>query len=226
MPLLPKTPGAGGVDDQQHAPLEGRQCHGLAVDAKGFKVIQARGDSISVVGPGRDRPEQRRQQNQRAAHQGAAVPLGNLPRQPRCTDCPMRGLCVAERQGQTELYPVKSRKLKRSSQRLWLLWAERSDGSVWLERRPEQGIWGGLQCLPVFESLDQLSAAVPARARESVQELPGFLHVLTHRDLHLHPVRVPWNLRSSRGLPVGQWWAHKELAGLGLPAPVRKLLGA
>ncbi len=149
-----------------------------------------------------------------------------LPRQPRCTDCPMRGLCVAQRQGQTELYPVKSRKLKRSSQRLWLLWAERADGSVWLERRPEQGIWGGLQCLPVFESLDQLSAAVPGRARESVQELPGFLHVLTHRDLHLHPVRVPWDLRSSRGLPSGQWWAHKELAGLGLPAPVRKLLGA
>jgi A/G-specific adenine glycosylase len=69
--------------------------------------------------------------------------LGNLPRQPRCTDCPMRGLCVAERQGQTELDPVKSRKLKRSSQRLWLLWAERADGSVWLERRPESGIWGG-----------------------------------------------------------------------------------
>jgi hypothetical protein len=88
MPLLPKIPGAGGVDDQQHAPLEGRQCHGLAVDAKGFKVIQARGDSTSVVGPGRDRPEQRCQKNQRAAHQGAAVPLGNLPRQPRCTDCP------------------------------------------------------------------------------------------------------------------------------------------
>ena len=149
-----------------------------------------------------------------------------LPRQPRCGDCPMRGLCMAERQGQTEHYPVKSRKLKRSSQRLWLLWAERADGAVWLERRPEQGIWGGLQCLPVFESLEQLSAAVPEPVRGHAQELPGFLHVLTHRDLHLHPVRVSWDTRSSRNLPAGQWWPPQALASLGLPAPVRKLLGA
>ncbi|MEI7784907.1 MAG: A/G-specific adenine glycosylase [Betaproteobacteria bacterium] len=149
-----------------------------------------------------------------------------LPRQPRCGDCPMRGLCVAERQGHSELFPVKSRKLKRSSQRLWLLWAEQANGSVWLERRPEQGIWGGLQCLPVFDSLEQLMATVPARARDQALELPGFLHVLTHRDLHLHPVRVTLELRSSRSLPAGRWWPAQELASLGLPAPVRKLLDA
>ena len=147
-------------------------------------------------------------------------------RQPHCIDCPMRGLCAAERQGQAMDYPVKSRRLKRSSQRLWLLWAQRADGAVWLERRPEQGIWGGLQCLPMFESLDGLMACVPLRARSQAQELPGFLHVLTHRDLHLHPVRLPWDLRSSRGLPAGRWWPQNELASLGLPTPVRKLLGA
>ena len=45
-----------------------------------------------------------------------------------------------------------------------LLWAERADGAVWLERRPATGIWGGLYCLPVFDSEDELLAALPRDA--------------------------------------------------------------
>jgi A/G-specific adenine glycosylase len=149
-----------------------------------------------------------------------------LPRQPACTACPMSELCVAQRQGQVMQLPVKSRQLKRSSQRLWLLWAERADGSVWLERRPEQGIWGGLQCLPVFESMAQLTEALPPRLHAQLREQTGFKHVLTHRDLYLHPVQLSLNGRQGRTLLTqGQWWPSQALAALGLPTPVRKLLG-
>jgi A/G-specific adenine glycosylase len=107
------------------------------------------------------------------------------------------------------------------------LWAERADGSVWLERRPEQGIWGGLQCLPVFESMEQLIEALPPRLRAQIREQPGFKHVLTHRDLHLHPVQLSLDGRQGRTLlPQGQWWPPQALAALGLPTPVRKLLAS
>jgi A/G-specific adenine glycosylase len=149
-----------------------------------------------------------------------------LPRQPACTGCPMSDLCVAQQQGQTMQLPVKSRQLKRSSQRLWLLWAERADGSVWLERRPEQGIWGGLQCLPVFEAMEQLTEALPPRLHAHLREQTGFKHVLTHRDLYLHPVQLSMNGRQvGTLLSQGQWWPPQALAALGLPTPVRKLLG-
>jgi A/G-specific adenine glycosylase len=149
-----------------------------------------------------------------------------LPRQPACTACPMSELCVAQRQGQVMQLPVKSRQLKRSSQRLWLLWAERADGSVWLERRPEQGIWGGLQCLPVFESMAQLTEALPPRLHPQLREQAGFKHVLTHRDLHLHPVQLSLDGRQRRTLLAqGRWWPPQDLAALGLPTPVRQLLG-
>jgi A/G-specific adenine glycosylase len=56
-----------------------------------------------------------------------------------------------------------------------------------------------------------------------VREQPAFLHALTHRDLHLHPMQVVVDGRRDR-LGQGQWCNPSDLPGLGLPAPVRKLL--
>ena len=59
-----------------------------------------------------------------------------LARKPQCERCPLAELCVARREGQPERYPVKTRKLKRTTQSLWLLWAQTRDGAVWLRQRP------------------------------------------------------------------------------------------
>jgi A/G-specific adenine glycosylase len=92
-----------------------------------------------------------------------------------------------------------------------------------LEKRPTPGVWAGLYCLPVFDSREALQAALPARARDRVQDAPAFLHVLTHKDLYLHPVEVdlPTGALEAR---EGRWFGNEEWPGLGLPAPVRKLL--
>jgi A/G-specific adenine glycosylase len=56
-----------------------------------------------------------------------------------------------------------------------------------------------------------------------MEECTPFLHVLTHRDLHLHPVVVGQavELKPDDG---GGWFTTEQIAALGLPAPVRKLL--
>jgi len=118
---------------------------------------------------------------------------------------------------------VKTRKLKRSSQSLWLLRARAADGSVWLEKRPATGIWGGLHCLPVFESREALRAALPARARGRLRDDAPFVHVLTHKDLHLHPVAAQLSANGMRARP-GAWFAREDWPRLGLPAPIRRLL--
>lgn len=147
-----------------------------------------------------------------------------LQRNPSCLICPARELCVGQRQGEPQRYPVKTRKLKRSAQSLWLLRAQTPDGSVWLEKRPTPGVWAGLYCLPVFESRDALEAALPVPVRPGLQDAPAFRHVLTHKDLHLHPVVARL---SPRGLArrEGAWFSASEWPALGLPAPIRKLLG-
>jgi len=146
-----------------------------------------------------------------------------LARNPACLLCPVRELCVACGEGAPEDYPVKTTRLKRSAQTLWLLRAQARDGSVWLEKRPATGIWGGLYCLPVFEGRDALQAALPLRARTRLRDEAPFLHVLTHKDLHLHPVAAQLPPAALRGRQ-GAWFTSGDWPRLGLPAPIRRLL--
>jgi A/G-specific adenine glycosylase len=144
---------------------------------------------------------------------------------------------VAKAEGQPEAYPVKTRKLKRSSEVLWLLLAQSSKGDVWLEKRPASGIWASLYSLPVFvselalrEALSptlqkSLAAASNASAELLAEVLPAFKHVLTHKDLHCHVLK----LIVKKGAPVeteGAWWAAKDWTDLGLPQPIRHLLSS
>ncbi|RZI77424.1 MAG: A/G-specific adenine glycosylase [Variovorax sp.] len=146
-----------------------------------------------------------------------------LPRKPNCLLCPASEICAARLEGAPEKYPVKTRKLKRSAQSLWLLLANDSVGRVWLEKRPLRGIWAGLYCLPVFDCHAALIDALPERLRALARDDTPFVHVLTHKDLHLHPVRVDGD--PSAAMPGhGQWLGAEAWQTLGLPAPVRKLL--
>lgn len=153
-------------------------------------------------------------------------------RQPQCLICPVQHLCAAHQSGQPEKFPVKTRKLKRSSLALWLLWVQRPDGAVWLERRPASGIWGGLYCLPVFDSQEALSGSVPAAARAGLKPKTPFVHVLTHKDLHLKPFVSQLTARQKLANELtaaergGAWFGPSSWPALGLPAPVRKLLEA
>ncbi|MBV5276639.1 A/G-specific adenine glycosylase, partial [bacterium] len=51
-----------------------------------------------------------------------------LPKNPACKQCPVQAQCLAYAQGNPQRYPVKTRKLKRSSQSVYLLWAHTEDG--------------------------------------------------------------------------------------------------
>jgi A/G-specific adenine glycosylase len=146
-----------------------------------------------------------------------------LARKPQCLLCPVSELCAARREGQPERYPVKTRKLKRTAQALWLLQARASDGAVWLHKRPVPGVWAGLYCLPLFDSREALQEALPARLRKRLADAPVFTHVLTHKDLHLHPVELALDAAVALG-DEGRWFSAGEWPGLGLPAPIRGLL--
>ncbi len=146
------------------------------------------------------------------------------PKKPRCDDCPLSANCLAYAQGDPEKYPVKTRKIKRTSEQLWLLHASAPDGSVWLLQRPQSGVWAGLFCMPGYESLSVLEASVPQKYRSELFQAPAVKHVLTHKDLYLHPVTL--RLPKRVNLNDGQWVGQDRWPQMGLPAPIRKLLEA
>ena len=153
-----------------------------------------------------------------------------VARAPRCLLCPVHGLCAAAKAGTQERYPVKSRRgvrSRRDNAWLELRWRDK----VWLLQRPARGVWAGLWSLPEFDSLVALQAATagwPGRG----EAMPAFVHVLTHFDWHLQPLR--WTLpaatsarevaRLTAAWPEGRWFAIDEALALGLPAPLRKRL--
>ncbi|MGY8903079.1 MAG: A/G-specific adenine glycosylase [Burkholderiales bacterium] len=151
---------------------------------------------------------------------------------PQCTLCPASGLCQAQRSGTWHDFPVKTRKLKRTAQVMWLLLARSAAGDVWLHKRPSaangQGIWAGLYAPPVFASRTELAATLPRRLQTRLQDGSALVHALTHKDLHLHPVwlnlPMPSVLAEAGQVQDGQWLAAAQWPALGLPAPVRQLL--
>lgn len=146
-------------------------------------------------------------------------------RQPACAVCPIAADCVAKRDGASERYPVKTRKLKRSSQSIWLLWVTNPNGDVWLSQRPAPGVWAGLYCLPWFDDRVSLQWALPQPWHQELIDLPTLRHVLTHKDLSLHPVKLALPNARMRPDGDGAWFNAQYWPKLGLPAPIRKLLG-
>jgi A/G-specific adenine glycosylase len=147
---------------------------------------------------------------------------------PSCAECPVAATCVAQRSGRQHELPAPRRARARRLREVFMLAAVRADGSVLLERRRERGIWGGLWCLPEFESAAQ-AADYAGRALAGLAGRPRPLapleHAFTHFDLVIRPLLA--HCSGSDGAPSPTrhlWYRLQAPVRLGLPAPVRTLL--
>jgi A/G-specific adenine glycosylase len=109
---------------------------------------------------------------------------------PKCRECPVRASCTAFQNHRVHELPTpRPRKMIPEKNTTFLLLACGND--VLLEKRPPQGIWGGLWCLP---QLDNGKGAVPDYVRrnnvkvEQITDLGKFAHTFTHFKLHITPV--------------------------------------
>lgn len=146
-----------------------------------------------------------------------------LPKKPDCAHCAVRNHCTAGIAGNPQDYPVRTRTLKRSSQSIWLLCVRSETGAVWLNQRPTPGVWAGLYCMPLFDSEETLRAALAMSLQSALQPCAPFKHVLTHKDLYLHPLELRVSEGEFHG-GDGRWVGEDDWPQLGLPAPIRRLL--
>ena len=110
-----------------------------------------------------------------------------------------------------------------------MLLLENENGEVLLQRRPPTGIWASLWSLPQADAHESARQWFNAHVHgdsgqaETLAEIP---HTFTHYRLHMQPLR--WQQLAARD-PVRdnadlRWVSRADLAALGLPAPIRKLL--
>jgi A/G-specific adenine glycosylase len=153
-----------------------------------------------------------------------------VPRQPRCENCPLAFTCSARRCGREEELPSPRRVRTRRQRRAFMLAARREDGSVYLERRPDRGIWGGLWCLPQFSTHADALAWCGTRfaaPRCEPERLAAVQHSFTHFDLQITPLLLRCSgVAGVMEAPEGLWYKPREAARIGLPAPIRTLLDA
>jgi A/G-specific adenine glycosylase len=104
----------------------------------------------------------------------------------------------------------------------------RREGHIYLERRPEAGIWGGLWSLPELDGSDVerwCTERLGTRAADT-DSWALLRHSFSHYDLDIQPIVVRVAVPLSRVADSGDAIWHRlgdELPG-GVAAPVNKLL--
>ena len=160
----------------------------------------------------------------------AAMDLGATVctrRNPACADCPLSQACLARRAGRQHELPAPKRRPERPLRSVFMLAATRGDGAVLLERRAERGIWGGLWCLPEFDSAmaaEKYLGRMLGTAHR-VRPLEAIEHAFTHFDLVITPLLAHCSGHDAAPDPARHAWYRVSAPGaLGLPAPIQRFL--
>jgi len=146
---------------------------------------------------------------------------------PACERCPVSADCEARRAGTIAGYPGRKPRREKPQRKTTMLIA-RHDGCVYLERRPEAGIWGGLWGLPEVEAADIASWCETRFATnvENIECWPVLRHSFTHFDLDIVPIVVRLGSPFSKVADADDatWHRLDGPAPGGIAAPVGKLM--
>ena len=136
-------------------------------------------------------------------------------RSPACGICPLRADCAAFATADPACFPVKAAKKARPRRSGHAWWIEREDGQVWLVRRPEKGLLGGMRALPSSDWSATPDAAPPLPA--AWISLPDPVeHVFTHFALALRVHHA--HVKAGTNPPgEGEWWPVARIGEAGLP---------
>lgn len=136
-------------------------------------------------------------------HNQAVMELGALictPKNPRCSECPVKDGCYALPAGQTTKLPVKTKTVKKTDRHFTFLVVQ-DDRGILIEKRTGPDIWKNLYQFPLIETGspagDEEILSHPLTAgflKTEGARLSGisreFRHILTHRRIIARFVKI------------------------------------
>jgi len=147
---------------------------------------------------------------------------------PRCDSCPLAEGCTACSVDAVDDYPGRKEAKEKPLKATNMLLAH-IDGVVYLERRPANGIWGGLWSLPEFDTEKDIDGwcqrELNAQAAQT-DHWSTMRHSFTHYDLDIQPIAVRLSAQSSTVQDCEDkiWYEIGSPPPGGVAAPVNKLL--
>lgn len=147
------------------------------------------------------------------------------PRRPACALCPLNGRCRVLGHADPELYPRKAAKKAKPVRLGAAFVAEDETGAVFLRKREETGLLGGMTEVPGSgwtARIDGETGLAAAPFAADWQACGTVTHVFTHFELRLsiYRSRLPRQTQSGDG-----WWQAREtLDGEALPTVMKKAI--
>lgn len=148
---------------------------------------------------------------------------------PACTLCPIQHHCIAFRHGRTAELPSPKPGKPLPQRSAHMLVIEDDAGRVLLQRRPPTGVWACLWSLPEHTELAEAGQWFKRHIEGDLINLQAgepIMHGFSHYRLQILPHHIT-GVRARTAIGDNddlRWVSHAELAGIGLPAPVRRLL--
>lgn len=139
---------------------------------------------------------------------------------PECERCPLAQHCQAKQHNTQGNYPNPKPRKNKPTRSVAMLIYQNTAAEVYLKKRPQKGIWGGLWSLVECENDEKTINQVITKFDKNAvikNKLPTVKHSFTHYHLMINPVVVTCS-RNTEGF--------HSIARLkvGLPAPVKKIL--
>lgn len=151
------------------------------------------------------------------------------PRNPACALCPIMDGCAARATNSATNYPVKAPKKQKPTRVGAAFILRRADGAIWLTKRPNSGLLGGMSVVPTTDwtsRKDGETSVSAAPVNEDWKDCGSVRHTFTHFHLEL---RI-WYAESDAmaiEVPGAGWWsASDEISGEALPTVMKKAISA
>ena len=153
------------------------------------------------------------------------------PKRPACALCPFSASCEAEAAGDMERYPLKAPKKEKPVRRGAAFLIRRTDGALWLIKRPDKGLLASMSAVPTTNWFDKKTgegfdpAAALAEAPEGL-DFSKKVGQVTHTFTHFHLILDIYQAPSDCSQPtVNGWWSTpKDIIGEALPTIFRKVV--
>lgn len=148
---------------------------------------------------------------------------------PACERCPLAASCLGLRTQSPKQFPGKKPQKALPTRETTFMIVQNLQGDVYMERRPNHGIWGGLWSFPEVSGPDEIDPWCVTHLGQTTHSLrkgTPLRHTFSHFHLAIQPVYVALNAELSgvADNPRRRWVALSDTGNLGLPAPVVKIL--